>query len=96
MLHVKKLARRASRTSSLRLLITGESGTGKEIIAQAIHTRSVRRERPFRQRELRRHPGKLYWNPNYFGYVEGAFTGAKRGGKPGKFELADGGTILLG
>ncbi|HAK75103.1 MAG TPA: sigma-54-dependent Fis family transcriptional regulator, partial [Sporomusaceae bacterium] len=46
MLYVKKLARRASRTSST-LLITGESGTGKEIIAQAIHTRSVRREAPF-------------------------------------------------
>lgn len=93
MLHVKKLARRASRTSST-LLITGESGTGKEIIAQAIHTRSVRRERPFVSVNCAAIPENLL-ESELFGYVEGAFTGAKRGGKPGKFELADGGTILL-
>ena len=93
MLNVKKLARRASRTSST-LLITGESGTGKEIIAQAIHTRSVRRERPFVSVNCAAIPENLL-ESELFGYVEGAFTGAKRGGKPGKFELADGGTILL-
>ncbi|HWR29516.1 MAG TPA: sigma 54-interacting transcriptional regulator [Negativicutes bacterium] len=93
MLYVKKLARRASRTSST-LLITGESGTGKEVIAQAIHTRSVRRERPFVSVNCAAIPENLL-ESELFGYVEGAFTGAKRGGKPGKFELADGGTILL-
>ncbi|HEY3423196.1 MAG TPA: sigma 54-interacting transcriptional regulator [Negativicutes bacterium] len=93
MLYVKKLARRASRTSST-LLITGESGTGKEVIAQAIHTRSVRREGPFISVNCGAIPENLL-ESELFGYVDGAFTGAKRGGKPGKFELADGGTILL-
>lgn len=93
MLYVKKLARKASRTSST-LLITGESGTGKEIIAQAIHTRSVRREGPFISVNCGAIPENLL-ESELFGYVEGAFTGAKKGGNPGKFELADGGTILL-
>ncbi len=93
MLYVKKLARRASRTSST-LLITGESGTGKEIIAQAIHTRSVRREAPFISVNCGAIPENLL-ESELFGYVDGAFTGAKKGGKPGKFELANGGTILL-
>ncbi|MDR3561935.1 MAG: sigma 54-interacting transcriptional regulator [Negativicutes bacterium] len=93
MLYVKKLARRASRTSST-LLITGESGTGKEIIAQAIHTRSVRREASFISVNCGAIPENLL-ESELFGYVDGAFTGAKKGGKPGKFELANGGTILL-
>ncbi|VBB09881.1 fis bacterial regulatory protein hth signature [Lucifera butyrica] len=93
MLYVKKLARRASRTSST-LLITGESGTGKEIIAQAIHTRSVRREAPFISVNCGAIPENLL-ESELFGYVDGAFTGAKKGGKPGKFELANGGTVLL-
>jgi len=93
MLYVKKLARRASRTSST-LLITGQSGTGKEIVAQAIHTRSVRREAPFISVNCGAIPEKLL-ESELFGYVEGAFTGALKGGKPGKFELANGGTILL-
>ena len=93
MLYVKKLARRASRTSST-LLITGESGTGKEIIAQAIHTRSVRREAPYISVNCGAIPENLL-ESELFGYVDGAFTGAKKGGKPGKFELANGGTILL-
>lgn len=93
MLYVKKLARRASRTSST-LLITGESGTGKEIIAQAIHTRSVRREAPFITVNCGAIPENLL-ESELFGYVDGAFTGARKGGKPGKFELANGGTILL-
>jgi Transcriptional regulator containing PAS, AAA-type ATPase, and DNA-binding domains len=93
MLYVKKLARKASRTSST-LLITGESGTGKEIVAQAIHTRSVRREGPFISVNCGAIPENLL-ESELFGYVEGAFTGAKKGGNPGKFELADGGTILL-
>lgn len=93
MLYVKKLARRASRTSST-LLITGESGTGKEIIAQAIHTRSVRRDAPFISVNCGAIPKELI-ESELFGYEGGAFTGAKRGGSPGKFELANGGTILL-
>ena len=93
MLYVKKLARRASRTSST-LLITGESGTGKEIIAQAIHTRSVRRAAPFISVNCGAIPRELI-ESELFGYESGAFTGAKRGGSPGKFELANGGTILL-
>jgi len=93
MLYVKKLARRASRTSST-LLITGESGTGKEVIAQAIHTRSVRREGPFISVNCGAIPENLL-ESELFGYVDGAFTGSKKGGKPGKFELANGGTILL-
>ena len=93
MLYVKKLARRASRTSST-LLITGESGTGKEVIAQAVHTRSVRREGPFISVNCGAIPENLL-ESELFGYVDGAFTGAKKGGKAGKFELADGGTILL-
>lgn len=93
MLYVKKLARRASRTSST-LLITGESGTGKEIIAQAIHTRSVRRDAPFISVNCGAIPKELI-ESELFGYEGGAFTGAKRNGSPGKFELANGGTILL-
>ena len=93
MLYVKKLARRASRTSST-LLITGESGTGKEIIAQAVHTRSVRRDAPFISVNCGAIPRELI-ESELFGYEGGAFTGAKRGGSPGKFELANGGTILL-
>jgi len=93
MLYVKKLARRASRTSST-LLVTGESGTGKEVIAQAIHTRSVRRAAPFVSVNCGAIPKELI-EAELFGYEGGAFTGAKRGGSPGKFELANGGTILL-
>lgn len=93
MLYVKKLARRASRTSST-LLITGESGTGKEVIAQAIHTRSVRRDAPFVSVNCGAIPRELI-EAELFGYEGGAFTGAKRNGSPGKFELANGGTILL-
>jgi len=78
MLHVKKLARRASRTSST-LLITGESGTGKEIVAQAIHTRSVRREGPFISVNCGAIPESLL-ESELIGYVDGAFTGAKKGG----------------
>ncbi|WP_101697556.1 sigma-54 interaction domain-containing protein [Clostridium minihomine] len=93
MLYVKKLARRASRTNST-VLISGESGTGKEVVAQAIHTRSVRRDAPFISVNCGAIPTNLI-EAELFGYVSGAFTGALRGGNPGKFELANGGTILL-
>jgi transcriptional regulator with PAS, ATPase and Fis domain len=93
LLHIKRLARRASRTCSY-LLITGESGTGKSLIAEAIHSRSVRRDKPFVKVNCAAIPENLL-ESELFGYVEGAFTGAKKQGKPGKFELAQGGTIFL-
>ena len=93
MLLVKKLARRASRTSS-NLLITGDSGTGKGILAEAIHSRSSRNQGPFIRVNCAAIPETLL-EAELFGFVDGAFTGATRGGKPGKFELAIGGTIFL-
>lgn len=93
MLLVKKMARKASRTSSA-LLITGESGTGKGIFAEAIHNRSIRRDNPFIRVNCAAIPENLI-ESELFGYVDGAFTGASKAGKPGKFELAEGGTIFL-
>ena len=93
MLAVKKLARKAARTDST-LLISGESGTGKEVFAQAVHNRSVRRDGPFVKVNCAAIPENLL-ESELFGFVDGSFTGAMRGGKPGKFELAEGGTIFL-
>ena len=76
------------------VLIHGESGTGKEIIARTIHQLSPRREGPFVALNCASLTASLI-ESELFGYVEGAFTGARRGGKPGKFELADKGTIFL-
>ncbi|NPV71174.1 MAG: sigma-54-dependent Fis family transcriptional regulator [Firmicutes bacterium] len=83
----------AAQTDSNALLL-GESGTGKEMFAQSIHNASVRRAGPFVAINCAALPRELLAS-ELFGYSEGAFTGAKRGGSPGKFELADGGTILL-
>jgi len=93
MLFVKRLARRASRSTS-NLLITGESGTGKSMLAEAIHSRSVRREQPFVKVNCAAIPESLL-ESELFGYDEGSFTGAKRKGKIGKFEMANGGTLFL-
>jgi transcriptional regulator with PAS, ATPase and Fis domain len=93
MLAAKKLARKAARSDST-LLITGESGTGKEVFAQAVHNRSVRREGPFVKVNCAAIPENLL-ESELFGFMDGSFTGAMRGGKPGKFELAEGGTIFL-
>ncbi|TCO72671.1 sigma-54-dependent Fis family transcriptional regulator [Marinisporobacter balticus] len=76
------------------ILLLGESGTGKELFAQAIHNESSRRKKPFVFLNCGAIPRELVGS-ELFGYVEGAFTGAKRGGHPGKFELADGGTVFL-
>ncbi|RKD28808.1 sigma-54-dependent Fis family transcriptional regulator [Thermohalobacter berrensis] len=76
------------------ILITGESGTGKEIFAQSIHNYSDRREEPFVPINCGAIPKNLI-ESELFGYEEGAFTGAKKRGHPGKFEIADGGTIFL-
>ncbi|MDR1686714.1 MAG: sigma 54-interacting transcriptional regulator [Desulfovibrio sp.] len=88
-----ELARLASK-NSLSVLIHGESGTGKELFAHAIHQSSSRHAAPFIVIDCASMPRELV-ESELFGYVEGAFTGARRGGRPGKFELADSGTIFL-
>ncbi|MEG1572691.1 MAG: sigma 54-interacting transcriptional regulator, partial [Bacteroidales bacterium] len=80
--------------SPTTLLITGESGTGKEVFAQAIHNASDRADGPFVALNCGAISPTLI-ESELFGYEEGAFTGAKKGGKPGKFELANGGTLFL-
>ncbi len=83
-----------SAQSASNVLLQGESGTGKEIFAQAIHNQSNRRSAPFIPLNCGAIPRELVGS-ELFGYEEGAFTGACRGGKPGKFELAGGGTLFL-
>lgn len=87
--YAKKIA-----DSSSTVLITGESGTGKEVFAQSIHNYSIRKEEPFIAVNCGAIPRTLI-ESELFGYEEGAFTGAKKGGNAGKFELADEGTIFL-
>jgi len=89
----KKLALKAAQTSS-PVLIVGETGTGKELFAHAIHSASIRRSFPFVKINCAAIPKELF-ESELFGYEDGAFTGAKIGGKLGKFELAHGGTIFL-
>ena len=88
-----KLAMRASK-SDASVFITGESGVGKEEIAKFIHRNSVRKNRPFVVINCAAIPKELI-ESELFGYVEGAFTGSKRGGKKGLLEEADGGTFFL-
>ncbi len=76
------------------VLITGESGTGKELFAQAIHNAGPRKHNTFVRINCAAIPKDLL-ESELFGYDEGAFTGAKTKGKPGKFELANNGTIFL-
>ncbi|MFZ5642648.1 MAG: sigma 54-interacting transcriptional regulator [Bacillota bacterium] len=80
--------------SEASVLITGESGTGKELFAQSIHNESNRREEPFVVVNCAALPENLL-ESELFGYEDGAFTGARRGGKLGLFSLAHGGTIFL-
>ncbi|NMA87356.1 MAG: sigma 54-interacting transcriptional regulator [Tissierellia bacterium] len=80
--------------SKSTILITGESGTGKEIFAQSIHNYSNRANKPFVAINSGAIPKSLI-ESELFGYVEGAFTGAKKGGQAGKFEIAHGGTVFL-
>ena len=89
----KAEAERASRTDST-VLLRGETGTGKELFAHAIHAAGARRAGPFIKLNCAAVPAELL-ESELFGYEEGAFTGARRGGKPGKFELASGGTLFL-
>mgnify|MGYP001171381996 FL=1 len=86
---IKKIA-----PSDLSVLITGESGTGKELVAQSIHQLSNRSGKPFISVNCAAIPEHLF-ESELFGYEEGAFTGARKGGKKGKFQLADGGTLFL-
>lgn len=76
------------------VLIQGESGTGKEVLAQSIHNYSTRKEGPFVAINCGAIPKNLI-ESELFGYEEGSFTGGKKGGRPGKFELANGGTLFL-
>ncbi|MBW6464185.1 MAG: sigma 54-interacting transcriptional regulator [Firmicutes bacterium] len=76
------------------VLLQGESGTGKELFARAIHQDSPFKTGPFQAINCSAIP-ELLLESELFGYEEGAFTGARKGGKPGKFELADGGTLFL-
>ncbi|MED4765927.1 sigma 54-interacting transcriptional regulator [Brevibacillus laterosporus] len=89
----KQLAMKVA-NSDTTVLITGESGTGKELFAHAIHAASQRAMGPFIRVNCAAIPDNLL-ESELFGYEEGAFTGALRKGKKGKFELADRGTILL-
>ena len=88
-----KRAERISQTDDA-VLITGESGTGKEMFAQAIHHASLRRSRPFIPVNCGAMSDELL-GAELFGYVEGAFTGAARRGRQGKFRSAHGGTLFL-
>lgn len=90
---VKDYARRACKSTST-VLIQGESGTGKELFARAVHFHSNRGKYAFIPINCAAIPENLL-ESELFGYEEGAFTGAKRGGKTGKFELANKGTIFL-
>lgn len=93
---IRKMLADAEKFSKVDLpvLILGESGTGKELVAQSIHNASKRREGPFVAVNCAALPEPLL-ESELFGYQEGAFTGAKKGGKLGLFELADGGTVFL-
>lgn len=93
MREVIELARRFAATEST-VLILGETGTGKELFAQSIHNASQRRTGPFVAVNCAALPQNLL-ESELFGYEEGAFTGSRKGGKPGLLELAHGGTIFL-
>lgn len=92
-MNVMEFAKKVADSKST-ILISGESGTGKEVLAQSIHNYSNRREEAFVAINCGAIPRNLI-ESELFGYEEGAFTGAKRNGHPGKFEIADGGTIFL-
>ncbi|WP_313885000.1 sigma-54-dependent Fis family transcriptional regulator [Desulfofundulus sp. TPOSR] len=93
MLRLKETIRRVAQGPST-VLIRGESGTGKELVAHALHTASPRHRGPFIKVNCAAVPENLL-ESELFGYQEGAFTGARKGGQIGKFEQADGGTIFL-
>ncbi len=91
-----QMIRLASKTADTdaTTLILGESGTGKEVCARAIHDASNRKNAPFIPVNCGAIPQALF-ESELFGYESGSFTGAEKGGKAGKIEMADGGTIFL-
>ncbi|MDD2967906.1 MAG: sigma 54-interacting transcriptional regulator [Desulfovibrionaceae bacterium] len=93
---MQELRRKAAifASSEAAVFIHGETGTGKELLAHAVHCASTRRHKPFVAINCAAMPEHLL-ESELFGYEEGAFTGAKRGGKDGLFLLAQGGTIFL-
>jgi len=93
MIALKNMARKMAKSDS-SVLISGESGTGKELFAQAIHHSSKRRDYPFVAVNCAALPESLL-ESELFGYEEGSFTGARKGGKLGLFELAHKGSIFL-
>jgi transcriptional regulator with PAS, ATPase and Fis domain len=90
---VKRQARKAAQSSSPVLLL-GETGTGKELLAHAIHAASARARGPFVSVNIAAVPDTLL-EAEFFGVAPGAYTGADRRGRDGKFKLADGGTLFL-
>jgi len=92
-IRTKAISKKLAKTE-LTILIEGESGTGKELFASAIHNESKRRKGPFLAVNFSALPDELI-ESELFGYEEGAFTGASKGGRAGLFEQADGGTIFL-
>ena len=90
---VKDIAKRVAKSNST-VLIRGESGTGKELFARAIHSTSLRSRSPFIDINCASTPDNLL-ESELFGYEGGSFSGARKEGKMGKFELANGGTIFL-
>ncbi|OBR93888.1 acetoin dehydrogenase operon transcriptional activator AcoR [Clostridium ragsdalei P11] len=93
MINLKEQLKNISNSPST-VLIQGESGTGKELIAQSIHNDSNRKNKSFIAINCGAIPKNLI-ESELFGYEDGSFTGAKRGGRAGKFELANGGTLFL-
>jgi len=92
-IEVKRQARRAAQAGSTVLLL-GETGSGKELLAHAIHASSARADKPFISVNLAAVPETLL-EAEFFGVAPGAYTGADRKGREGKFKLADGGTLFL-
>ena len=92
-LRLLKLAHAIARSPS-SVFITGESGTGKELFAQAVHQASTFNKGPFIAINCAAIPGELM-ETELFGYVDGAFTGARKGGMDGKLKQANGGTLFL-
>ena len=91
--HLKEQIRQAAKSTST-VLIEGETGSGKELIAHSIHALSPRREANFVRVNCSAIPAELM-ESEFFGYAAGAFTGASRTGKIGRFELANGGSLFL-
>lgn len=93
---IKQVIDQTKRFANLTLpvLITGETGTGKELLAKALHDNGNRANKPFLAINCASLPEHLL-ESELFGYESGAFTGAQSGGKPGLFELADGGSVFL-